>query len=658
MGRYLVQAIVIHNEHIWLEKNEDGAGKWVYKLLTLEQEDEKEALDCIKNRIKTDLGVEIKQIFKFKNELQQDTNTYLIDVKQRNGITSAENVKSGTGDGSLSFYEWKSVEEIDEKNKIFRDLLLLYRECIDRCYDLGCLDILESMATASRNYKYTNYTASKKRRTTVVERIDKSIPYNHKIAAIFISLLLGVIFDRFFTERAPGVSVIIYLSLLMAYFLWINREKITPESRKGYLMLIPTYMIALCFGLYSNPVLTTLNILLLPLLIVTSTMMIKNIKLPWDNFGFLSKILERVTTLTFENWFKSFKFIKGALKEGNVRQLSSTKKNIIKGLLISLPLLLVIVLLLTSADMVFSYYLTNFTEVFKFVDLGSTIFHAICIILVALYIFAYAWSFKYPYRNCGESSFKVRKWEPVTVLTVIFVINIIYLIFTFIQFSYLYGGGTGILPPGFTYAEYARKGFFELVTVTIINFIILLSSMKFMGDMNRITGIASKILLTLLIFFTSNMLYSAHYKMSLYEESYGYTYLRAFVHYFMLLLLILFLIALAGIWYKRLASIKLMLITAITMYVILNFINVDSFIARQNIKLYKETKKIDVIYLANLSYDAVPYLKELEKDDDPRIAGTAVKYLDTKKGKLDKQNTFLEFNYSKYKARKLLQKNY
>ena len=126
-------------------------------------------------------------------------------------------------------------------------------------------------------------------------------------------------------------------------------------------------------------------------------------------------------------------------------------------------------------------------------------------------------------------------------------INIVYLLFSIVQFSYLYGGGNNILPSEFTYSEYARKGFFELVAVTIINFTILLSSMKFIKKGNKTINIISNVFLTLLVVFTLNMLFSAHYKMSLYEQTYGFTYLRIFVHLFMIMLFMLLIVSVN--WY-------------------------------------------------------------------------------------------------------------
>jgi len=84
------------------------------------------------------------------------------------------------------------------------------------------------------------------------------------------------------------------------------------------------------------------------------------------------------------------------------------------------------------------------------------------------------------------------------------------------------------------------------------------------------------------------MLYSAHYKMSLYEKSYGYTYLRVYVHLFMVLLLILIMISMVSIWYKVLNLPKAIVVITLVFYTFLNIINVDAFIAKRNIALYKE----------------------------------------------------------------------
>ena len=43
----------------------------------------------------------------------------------------------------------------------------------------------------------------------------------------------------------------------------------------------------------------------------------------------------------------------------------------------------------------------------------------------------------------------------------------VYTIFIVIQFKYLFSGG--VLPNGLNYSEYARRGFFELVVLSVLN---------------------------------------------------------------------------------------------------------------------------------------------------------------------------------------------
>lgn len=63
-----------------------------------------------------------------------------------------------------------------------------------------------------------------------------------------------------------------------------------------------------------------------------------------------------------------------------------------------------------------------------------------------------------------------------TVLTALFVLCAVYLLFISMQAKYLFGAFWGALPEGFSYSEYARQGFFELCRVAAINIVILLAA--------------------------------------------------------------------------------------------------------------------------------------------------------------------------------------
>ena len=52
-------------------------------------------------------------------------------------------------------------------------------------------------------------------------------------------------------------------------------------------------------------------------------------------------------------------------------------------------------------------------------------------------------------------------------------IDLLFAFFVGIQFKYFFGGQTNIHIDGFTFAEYARKGFSELVIVAVISLLIM-----------------------------------------------------------------------------------------------------------------------------------------------------------------------------------------
>ncbi|GGA43526.1 hypothetical protein GCM10007416_15770 [Kroppenstedtia guangzhouensis] len=155
------------------------------------------------------------------------------------------------------------------------------------------------------------------------------------------------------------------------------------------------------------------------------------------------------------------------------------------------------------------------------------------------------------------------------------------------------------------------------------------------------------------------MLASAHLHLSLYEEIYGYTYLRVFAHAFMVLLLLLTLVTLFGIWRRRFSLWLPYLGIALTLYLALNFANIDHWFADKNIQRWKKTGKIDPHYLGELSPDAVPLLLQLVENPDLEEADRnwLLTGLDqTRKGLNSKQELrWQAWNLSNQQAREALQ---
>src|SRR5699024_9397816 len=87
-------------------------------------------------------------------------------------------------------------------------------------------------------------------------------------------------------------------------------------------------------------------------------------------------------------------------------------------------------------------------------------------------------------------------WDSITAITILSMLNMVYLLFVVIQFKYFFGNH---LADGFTYAGYARRGFFELILVMLMNWTILTSFLKKVQDHRRGVKITMNILYSLLI---------------------------------------------------------------------------------------------------------------------------------------------------------------
>lgn len=342
---------------------------------------------------------------------------------------------------------------------------------------------------------------------------------------------------------------------------------------------------------------------------------------------------------------------------------ASTITKIIIGLLISFPLVMIVVALLCEADNVFEYWMDTIYRRFININIVDFIVQLIIGLFISVIVFSYLWSLRIDKdkdftRSIGDY-FRVKKvWDPIIVLTVLTAVNLIYVVFTVIQFTYLFGSISSLLPEGVTYAEYARKGFFELVTVTVINVSILTGIINLTKVESRIINVILKIMNSCLVACTMVMLLSAHFRMSLYEQEYGYTYLRVFTHAFMLFIFAILVVTLIKVWKENFRLLKSYIVISIVAYLAINYFNVDVFIAENNLKrFYKDSSKtIDTHYLARLSNDAVPYMVELLDNENEEVATDIKKALKHRKKRLAGKNDWQSFNISDYRAKLVLDK--
>lgn len=148
----------------------------------------------------------------------------------------------------------------------------------------------------------------------------------------------------------------------------------------------------------------------------------------------------------------------------------------------------------------------------------------------------------------------------------------LYAVFCAVQFTFLFAGAG--LPAGYTYAQYARQGFFQLLAVALINFAVFGVVLTYARTRTR----ALTVMLVALLAATGVMLASAFVRLALYIVAYGLTWLRFSSMAFIGLLAVVIVLALVRLREERLPLVAACFALFLVWFVVLGFVNPGAII--------------------------------------------------------------------------------
>jgi hypothetical protein len=189
----------------------------------------------------------------------------------------------------------------------------------------------------------------------------------------------------------------------------------------------------------------------------------------------------------------------------------------------------------------------------------------------------------------------------------------------------LFGGLSGILPEGYSLAEYARRGFFEMATLCGINLAVLVIALRSVRRRGE-TPLATKLLALLLGCITLFLVATASAKMFLYIGSYGLTRQRLLTQIIMLFLALSTSVVMVWLFVPRLPYMKVIILLALGIGAVVIWTDVDSTVARCNVDAYlcDQLKHIDVFHLSTLGSGAAEHIARLaEEAEDPAVVQAA-----------------------------------
>ena len=280
-------------------------------------------------------------------------------------------------------------------------------------------------------------------------------------------------------------------------------------------------------------------------------------------------------------------------------------REILIGIAVAIPVVLLIGGLLMSADLVFSNMIA---KVFEGIRIPANL-AGICFMLCFGFISSYCGVRYTAYRKDRQDREVKILTETTAMFTVSVLVAVLYVIFCGIQIIYLFGGG-GELPAGVTYAEYARQGFFQLLVVCILNLGAVLT-MEHFFQRNR----AVDAVLTVISVCTIIMTASSGWRMILYIRAYQLTFLRVVVLVALAVITLLMAGTICYIWNRRFPLFQYGMAVVCISYVLFAFAHVDAGIAAYDLAQIENGNTAgDYSYLSCLSTDAAPVIAEYLKE--------------------------------------------
>jgi hypothetical protein len=277
------------------------------------------------------------------------------------------------------------------------------------------------------------------------------------------------------------------------------------------------------------------------------------------------------------------------------------------GALLAFPLLLVFGALFASADPVFGSVVTNVLAV----DFAGVASHTAFIVVGTALAAGYLWGTfvrttpPLPLAAPQDLSLGI-----VPVGTALGLLDLLFLVFVVVQLRYFFGGAALIQrTTDLTYAEYARRGFFELVAASSLVLPILLSGDWALRNEPPEHQRMFRHLAGLLLVLLAVVMVSALRRVWLYVAAFGLSEIRLYATAFMTYL--------AGVfaWFawtalhgrpRRFAFGAL--VQGFAVLAGLHLLNPDAFIVRTNLARAANHPPFDAVYAASLSADAVPDL--------------------------------------------------
>jgi len=444
------------------------------------------------------------------------------------------------------------------------------------------------------------------------------------LRTVALAAALGLLVDLLFNGAALGANVPLWLGALIATFVLMERRR-RPIAKQTLSLLAGSFALSTMVvwrsaaELQIVPLVASMALLLLALVTRNGD----RTRRPSITYFLLSLVTGARSAATgIVRLPRSIGWRSAVDQEAREQG-----RRVARAMLIAVPLLLLFGGLFVAADAVFESWIRSSLSF----DLAAILRHLGWIVGGTVAAAGLLWSGLGtdlevpPDPELSEG----RRLQSVETGVVLGSLTALFAVFVAIQAQYLFGGSEHVQSSiGLTYADYARRGFFELVAVALFLLPVLLAL-----DWSRARSGRSlttfRVLSTLLVVLLVVVMASAMQRLRIYIDTFGLTALR-----FYAAALLVWLGAVFGwlLWSllreRRNEFVAGTVLTGMLAIVMVVAVNPHGLITTTNLSRAEDGREFDVSHALGLSADATPTLidgiEALPEEDACEIARTVL----------------------------------
>ncbi|MGD0708939.1 MAG: DUF4153 domain-containing protein [Anaerolineaceae bacterium] len=295
------------------------------------------------------------------------------------------------------------------------------------------------------------------------------------------ALIAGWAVDFLFWGHTPGISIPVWVAVILAAGIGAAWSEGVKPAGKNWILVAAALAMA-CVVLFRRDPITMLVAFALSLAAVFM-LAFSYRKGYWVYYRLRDYLLSGLRLLgsiiVHPVKFKSASSADAATGEGPSPRKTHCVAPVLRGILLAIPIVGVLAALLAAADPIFSNGLAAFFTWFNLPNWPEYLFRLIYILVFAYVILGSYWYATYPKHaeerldQQPDSSKPFLGWTESSVVLVL--VDILFAVFVVVQFRYFFGGQANINVEGYTYSQYAVRGFNELISVAVISLLLLLA---------------------------------------------------------------------------------------------------------------------------------------------------------------------------------------